>query len=258
MSSCPIRGERCFPILSLFFCHSGFVIRHTRFDLAIRVYQLTISPAQVFLFGPTGGCRFTPTCSQYAMDAIREHGVLAGGWLAVKRICRCHPWGGCGHDPAPRRKWQVEKDRRRNNFGTHALNFMDRTGIIIVTLCAICSASGLSGSKNMRSSRRVLPRPIKRPRRRASTRRPVRPTSIKLHLRGGIPLFVDMTLPETCRRSSRMPAPGYTFTWRRRVEIGGSCSHYPEAVVRHFHFPAGRDGFGIINTLPISTRRRAK
>ena len=70
--------------------------------LAIRVYRLTISPAQAFLFGPTGGCRFTPTCSQYAMDAIRERGALAGGWMGLKRICRCHPWGRCGHDPAPK------------------------------------------------------------------------------------------------------------------------------------------------------------
>jgi putative membrane protein insertion efficiency factor len=70
--------------------------------LAIRVYRLTISPAQAFLFGPTGGCRFTPTCSRYAMDAIREHGALAGGWMGLKRICRCHPWGRCGHDPAPK------------------------------------------------------------------------------------------------------------------------------------------------------------
>ena len=68
---------------------------------AIKLYRWTISPAQVFLFGPTGGCRFTPSCSQYALDAIREHGALAGGVLAAKRICRCHPWGGCGHDPAP-------------------------------------------------------------------------------------------------------------------------------------------------------------
>ena len=76
---------------------------------AIRVYRLTISPAQAFLFGPTGGCRFTPTCSQYAMDAIREHGALAGVWLAMKRTCRCHPWGGCGHDPAPTVEVKSEK-----------------------------------------------------------------------------------------------------------------------------------------------------
>ena len=79
--------------------HSSFVIR--LLTLAIRAYRLTISPAQTLLFGPTGGCRFTPTCSQYAIDAIHAHGTLAGGALATKRICRCHPWGGCGHDPVP-------------------------------------------------------------------------------------------------------------------------------------------------------------
>jgi uncharacterized protein len=78
---------------------SSLVIRVL--TLTIRAYQLTISPALIFLFGPTGGCRFTPSCSQYALDAIRAHGALAGGLLAAKRICRCHPWGGCGHDPAP-------------------------------------------------------------------------------------------------------------------------------------------------------------
>jgi putative membrane protein insertion efficiency factor len=66
---------------------------------AIRVYRWTVSPAQVFLFGTTGGCRFTPTCSQYATEAIRTHGAISGSVLALKRICRCHPWGGCGHDP---------------------------------------------------------------------------------------------------------------------------------------------------------------
>ena len=79
--------------------HSSFVSR--ALTLAIRVYQLTISPAQTFLFGPTGGCRFTPTCSQYALEAVRQHGAVAGGWQAVRRICRCHPWGACGHDPVP-------------------------------------------------------------------------------------------------------------------------------------------------------------
>ena len=69
--------------------------------LAIRGYQLTISPTLTFLFGPTGGCRFTPTCSQYALDAVQEHGTLAGSAMAARRICRCHPWGGCGHDPVP-------------------------------------------------------------------------------------------------------------------------------------------------------------
>jgi putative membrane protein insertion efficiency factor len=84
---------------SLFISASSLVIR--LLTLAIRAYQLTISPAQTFLFGPAGGCRFTPTCSQYAMDAVHAHGALAGGALAAKRICRCHPWGDCGHDPVP-------------------------------------------------------------------------------------------------------------------------------------------------------------
>jgi len=69
---------------------------------AVRLYRWTISPAQVFLFGPTGGCRFEPSCSAYAMEALQTHGALVGSWLAAKRICRCHPWGGCGHDPVPR------------------------------------------------------------------------------------------------------------------------------------------------------------
>jgi putative membrane protein insertion efficiency factor len=73
---------------------------------AIRVYRWTISPAQTFLFGPTAGCRFTPTCSQYAVEAIRERGAFIGGALAAKRICRCHPWGDCGHDPVPKTEKQ--------------------------------------------------------------------------------------------------------------------------------------------------------
>lgn len=69
--------------------------------LLIQVYRHTLSPAQVFLFGAGSGCRFTPTCSQYALDAIREHGATAGSLLAIKRICRCHPFAPCGHDPVP-------------------------------------------------------------------------------------------------------------------------------------------------------------
>jgi len=69
--------------------------------LALRIYRLTISPAQMVLFGNTFGCRFSPTCSAYALEAVREHGAVTGTVLAAKRICRCHPWGGCGHDPVP-------------------------------------------------------------------------------------------------------------------------------------------------------------
>ena len=83
--------------------HSAFVVRVL--TLAIRAYQLTISPALTFLFGGTAGCRFTPTCSAYAADALREHGAVTGTVLATKRICRCHPWGCCGHDPVPEKEF---------------------------------------------------------------------------------------------------------------------------------------------------------
>jgi hypothetical protein len=79
---------------------SSFVIR--ALVAMIRLYQLTISPAQIFLFGPSGGCRFTPSCSQYAVEAIKTRGAIAGTFLAANRICRCHPFGKCGHDPVPK------------------------------------------------------------------------------------------------------------------------------------------------------------
>ncbi|MGN6555981.1 MAG: membrane protein insertion efficiency factor YidD [Verrucomicrobiota bacterium] len=67
----------------------------------VRLYRWTLSPAKTFLFGPLGNCRFEPSCSQYALEALKAHGAFAGAWLATKRVCRCHPWGGCGHDPVP-------------------------------------------------------------------------------------------------------------------------------------------------------------
>lgn len=63
--------------------------------IPIRFYQLCISP----MF--PASCRFTPTCSQYAIEAIRKHGPLKGLWLAIRRLLRCHPWGGSGYDPVP-------------------------------------------------------------------------------------------------------------------------------------------------------------
>jgi putative membrane protein insertion efficiency factor len=69
--------------------------------LLVRIYQWTLSPMKNVLFGPLGQCRFEPSCSQYAVEALRIHGVLKGSSLAVRRICRCHPWGGCGDDPVP-------------------------------------------------------------------------------------------------------------------------------------------------------------
>lgn len=63
--------------------------------LPIRFYQKFISP----LTPPS--CRYTPTCSQYAVEALRKHGPIKGMYLAVHRLLRCHPWGGHGHDPVP-------------------------------------------------------------------------------------------------------------------------------------------------------------
>ncbi len=53
------------------------------------------------IVGPLGGCRFTPGCAQYGIEAIEKHGALRGGWLAIKRVGRCHPWSAGGHDPVP-------------------------------------------------------------------------------------------------------------------------------------------------------------
>jgi len=70
----------------------------------VRLYRVLLSPLKVLLFGPLGRCRFEPTCSEYALDAIRTHGAFRGSWLALKRIARCHPWGGCGCDPVPAKR----------------------------------------------------------------------------------------------------------------------------------------------------------
>ena len=63
--------------------------------LAIKAYRLTVSP----WLGVN--CRFEPSCSVYAMEAIERHGALRGAWLALRRLARCHPWGGSGWDPVP-------------------------------------------------------------------------------------------------------------------------------------------------------------
>tara|TARA_Y100000816_G_scaffold265503_1_gene225393 strand:+ start:465 stop:686 length:222 start_codon:yes stop_codon:yes gene_type:complete len=63
--------------------------------IPIKLYQILLSP----LIGPS--CRFTPTCSNYAIEAINKHGPFKGLWLAIKRISKCHPWGDSGHDPVP-------------------------------------------------------------------------------------------------------------------------------------------------------------
>lgn len=61
----------------------------------VRAYRLVLSP----LIGPR--CRYLPTCSEYALEALAVHGAWRGGWLALRRLLRCHPWGGSGLDPVP-------------------------------------------------------------------------------------------------------------------------------------------------------------
>ncbi|MBN2212807.1 MAG: membrane protein insertion efficiency factor YidD [Bacteroidales bacterium] len=73
--------------------------------LPIRLYQHTISPLL------PASCRHLPTCSEYAVQAIKIHGLFYGGWLAIKRILRCHPWGTSGYDPVP----PGRKTGNRNN-----------------------------------------------------------------------------------------------------------------------------------------------
>ncbi len=64
-------------------------------ELPILFYRAAISPML------PRSCRFTPTCSAYALEALRVHGPIKGLWLTVKRLSRCHPWGGSGYDPVP-------------------------------------------------------------------------------------------------------------------------------------------------------------
>jgi uncharacterized protein len=72
-----------------------FQILSFPFILLIKLYQWLISP----LLGSK--CRYTPTCSHYGIEALKKHGPIKGLWLTIKRISRCHPWGGHGYDPVP-------------------------------------------------------------------------------------------------------------------------------------------------------------
>ena len=65
---------------------------------ALRFYKIAVSP----LMPPA--CRYTPTCSEYAAEAIERHGVVRGGWLATRRVLSCHPWSRGGYDPVPERR----------------------------------------------------------------------------------------------------------------------------------------------------------
>jgi putative membrane protein insertion efficiency factor len=75
----------------------------------IRLYQKTLSPDHGPFRNQIGPvCRFTPTCSEYTIDAIQIHGIMSGGWLGIKRICRCHPFNPGGHDPVPLSRSKAE------------------------------------------------------------------------------------------------------------------------------------------------------
>ncbi|MCX7872467.1 MAG: membrane protein insertion efficiency factor YidD [Verrucomicrobiae bacterium] len=71
--------------------------------IIIRLYRLLLSPVISFICGPGSGCRYEPSCSVYAIEAIRLHGAIRGMILASRRVLRCHPWGGCGYDPVPQK-----------------------------------------------------------------------------------------------------------------------------------------------------------
>lgn len=77
--------------------HTGWIRKVTiaPFLLLIKFYQYGISP-----YTPAS-CRYTPTCSQYCIEALRRHGLFKGGRMAIKRLASCHPWGGSGYDPVP-------------------------------------------------------------------------------------------------------------------------------------------------------------
>ena len=94
---CRMQKENALRRVRHFFCllPSAFCL------LLVRLYQLILSPAKNALLGPSGHCRFEPSCSQYAAEALKTHGAVSGTWLAAKRICRCHPWGDFGEDPVP-------------------------------------------------------------------------------------------------------------------------------------------------------------
>jgi len=87
------------------------------FSGLVKFYRYFLSP----LLGPR--CRYQPTCSAYALEAIEIHGAIKGGWLAAKRIGRCHPWGGFGYDPVPK---SVGADAGLSDEGDNSCNCTDK------------------------------------------------------------------------------------------------------------------------------------
>jgi putative membrane protein insertion efficiency factor len=80
--------------------------------ICIRIYQVTLSPLLVAIGGPGSGCRFQPTCSEYFLQAVELRGTARGIFLGLKRIGRCHPWGGSGEDPVPSKADDVDLAQR--------------------------------------------------------------------------------------------------------------------------------------------------
>lgn len=76
----------------------------------VSLYRKILSPFLHAIAGPMFGCRFEPTCSVYVGEALETHGLARGGWLGLRRICRCQPWGGAGFDPVPPRSGEEGKN----------------------------------------------------------------------------------------------------------------------------------------------------
>ena len=85
------------------FSENLLIILSYPFILLVKIYQIFISP----LF--PSSCRYQPTCSFYTIEALKTHGILKGGWLSIKRLASCHPWGGSGFDPVPPKKHPKQK-----------------------------------------------------------------------------------------------------------------------------------------------------
>ena len=77
------------------------------FIILVRFYQAAISP-----YTPSS-CRYSPTCSHYTIEALKKHGIFTGGWLAIKRISSCHPWGGSGYDPVPTKEELAKHEHKK-------------------------------------------------------------------------------------------------------------------------------------------------